>query len=112
MLTLQELLASILLEESLVLNRSVQVVDHQLEDGKDLLLSITSILGKSRIPWTTVEDVASEIHGGSGDVRWRILEESVIQAANLEKVFAEGTGLDVVVVCFGNATEEVHRVGV
>lgn len=47
--TLQELLAGVLAEEGVVLDRTVEVVDHELEDGLDLLLGVASVGGKSSI---------------------------------------------------------------
>ena len=49
MLTLQELLASILLEEGFVGDRAVQVVNHQLEDRLNLLLGVSRVVSKSSI---------------------------------------------------------------
>lgn len=63
-------------------------------------------------PFTTVKDEASEIHGGSGDMAGRVLDEAVVEATNLKEVLAKGTGLDIVVVGLGDSAEEVHGVGV
>lgn len=49
MLTLQELLASVLLVEGLVDDRPGKVVDHELEDGLDLLLGVASIVSNGGI---------------------------------------------------------------
>jgi hypothetical protein len=47
MLTLQELLAGILLEEGLVHNGAGEVVDHQLQNRLDLLLGVAGVVCKS-----------------------------------------------------------------
>jgi hypothetical protein len=44
--TFQELLAGVLLEQRLVSDWSVQVVDEELEDGLDFLLSVASELSE------------------------------------------------------------------
>lgn len=44
--TFQELLACIFLEQCLVGNWSLKVVNHELEDGDNLLLRIASKLGE------------------------------------------------------------------
>lgn len=49
MLTLQELLAGVLLVEGLVDDRTGKVVDHELEDGLDLLLGVASIVSNGGI---------------------------------------------------------------
>ena len=43
--TLEEFLASILLEERVMLDRAMQVIQHQNKDGLNLLLSIASVMG-------------------------------------------------------------------
>lgn len=91
---------------------AVKVVDHELEDRLDVLLSVASIVGESGIPLATLQHSTGKVHGSGGDVTGRVLQEAVVEAANLEKVFAESTGLDVVVVGLGDATKEVHGVGV
>lgn len=53
-LTLHELLASILLEERLVRNGGGEVVDHELQDRLDLVLSIPRIVRQSRVLRTSV----------------------------------------------------------
>jgi hypothetical protein len=47
--TLQELLASVLAEEGVVLDGTVEVVDHELEDRFDFLLGVASVGGKGGI---------------------------------------------------------------
>ena len=47
--TLQELLASILAEEGIVLDGSVEVVDHELEDRLNLLFCVASVDGKRSV---------------------------------------------------------------
>jgi len=49
MLTLEELLASILLEERLVNDRTGQIVNHELKHGLNLLLSVTGIVGDGSV---------------------------------------------------------------
>ena len=49
MLTLEELLAGVLLVECLVDDRPGKVVDHELEDGLDLLLGVAGIVGDGGI---------------------------------------------------------------
>lgn len=44
MLTLQKLLASVLLKESLVCDGTGEVVDHQLQHRLDLLLGVTGVM--------------------------------------------------------------------
>ena len=47
MLTFQELLACVFLEESLMSDRSLKVVDHEIEDWSDVILRIPSKLSQS-----------------------------------------------------------------
>lgn len=47
--TLQELLASILAEEGIVLDGSVEIVDHELEDRLNLLFCVASVDGKGSV---------------------------------------------------------------
>jgi hypothetical protein len=127
--TLQELLASVLAEEGVVLDGTVEVVDHELEDRFDFLLGVASVGGKGGIllmisiydmaggmkhayPFTTVKDETGEEHGSGGDMAWRVLDEAVVETADFEKVLAKSAGLDVVVVGLGNSAKEVHGVGV
>lgn len=49
MRTFQKLFACILLEEGLVRDWARQVVDHQLQDGLDLVLSVTGIVSQGNI---------------------------------------------------------------
>ncbi len=49
LLTLHELLAGILLEEGFMHDGTSEVVDHELEDGLELLFSVSCIVGNSRI---------------------------------------------------------------
>ena len=55
--TLQKLLASILLEEGLVNDRTCQVVNHELDDRLNLLLIVSGIVSKSCI--LSIESVMS-----------------------------------------------------
>lgn len=48
-LTLQEFLAGILLEEGFVGHRAVEIVYHQLENGFDLFLGVSRVVGKGGI---------------------------------------------------------------
>lgn len=47
--TLQELLASVLAEEGVVLDGAVKVVNHELEDRFDFLLGVAGVSGKGGI---------------------------------------------------------------
>jgi len=47
MLTLEELLASVLLEERLVHDRAREIIDHEQEDRLDLLLRVASVVCNS-----------------------------------------------------------------
>ena len=47
--TLQEFLASVLAEEGVMLDRTVEVIDHKLEDRFDLLLGVASVGGEGGI---------------------------------------------------------------
>lgn len=96
--TLEKLLAGVLAEEGVVGDRSRKVVNHELEDWLDVLLSVAGVVGKSGIPVTTVEDETGKVHGSSSDLAGWVLEEAVVEAANLKKVLAKRTGLDIVVV--------------
>jgi hypothetical protein len=49
MLTLQELLAGIFLKEGFVGDRAVEIINHQLEDGVDLLFSVSRVVSESGI---------------------------------------------------------------
>jgi hypothetical protein len=49
LLTLKELLASIFLEECFMLNRTMKVVKHQLEDWEDFLFGVSGIVSDSCI---------------------------------------------------------------
>ena len=49
LLTLKELLAGILLEESLVGDGAGQVINHKPENGLDLILGVTSIVSQGNI---------------------------------------------------------------
>lgn len=53
-LTFQKLLASVLLEKSLVNDGAREVVNHQLKDGLDLLLSIARVVLQGGIPRTAL----------------------------------------------------------
>jgi hypothetical protein len=48
-LTLQELLAGILLEEGFVGDRAVEVINHQLENGVDFFFGVSRIVSESGI---------------------------------------------------------------
>lgn len=48
-LTLEELLASVLLEERVVLDRAVEVVDHEQQNWLNLLLRVASVVGESGV---------------------------------------------------------------
>jgi len=48
-LTLEELLAGVLLEEGFVNNGAREVINHQLQDRLDLFLSVTSIVCKGGV---------------------------------------------------------------
>lgn len=48
-LTFQELLARILLEESFMSDRSLKIVNHEVEDRSDLFLAIPSELSQGRV---------------------------------------------------------------
>lgn len=47
--TLEELLASVLAEEGIMLDGTVQVVDHELKHGFDFLLSVAGVDGEGGI---------------------------------------------------------------
>ena len=111
-LTLQELLAGVLAEEGVVNNRTVKVVDHELEDRLDVTLGVAGVVGKGGVPLTTLKDSTGKVHGGSSDMARRVLEEAVVEAANLKEILSECAGLDVVVVGLGDTAEEVHGVWV
>lgn len=111
-LTLQELLAGIFAEEGVVDDRAVKVVNHELEDRLDVLLGVAGVVGQGRVPSSTLEDSTGQVHGGGSDMTGRVLEEAVVEAADLKKVLAKCACLDVVVVCLGDTTKEVHGVGV
>ena len=111
-LTLQELLAGIFAEESIVDNGTVKVVNHELEDRLDVLLGVAGVVSQGRVPSSTFEHSTGQVHGGGSDMTRRVLKESVVEAANLKKVLAKCACLDVVVVCLGDTTKEVHGVGV
>lgn len=49
LLTFEELLACIFLEKRIMLDRLVEVVEHQHEDRLYLLFRVAGIMGKSRI---------------------------------------------------------------
>jgi hypothetical protein len=111
-LTLQELLAGIFAEEGVVDDGPVKVVNHELEDRLNVLLGVAGVVGEGRVPSTTFEHSTGQVHGGGSNMTGRVLEEAVVEAADLEKVLAQCAGLDVVVVCLGDTTKEVHGVGV
>lgn len=48
-LTLQELLASVFLEERIVGHGSMKVIDHQPEDGVDFLFRVPSIMSQGGV---------------------------------------------------------------
>lgn len=91
---------------------AVKVVDHKLEDRLDVMLGVSGVVSKGSIPLATLEHGTGQVHSRGGDVTRGVLEEAVVEAANLEEVLAESTGLNVVVVGLGDTTEEVHGVGV
>jgi len=71
--TLQELLASVLAEEGVVLDGTVKVVNHELEDRFDFLLGVAGVGGEGSILLaisiqdTTREDrICLPIHHGQG----------------------------------------------
>lgn len=47
--SLQELLAGVFLEEGFVGDRAVEIINHQLEDGVDLLFGVTGVVSESGI---------------------------------------------------------------
>lgn len=51
-LTFHELLACVLLEEGIVDNGAVEVVEHEEEDGLDLLLGVARVVRESSILMT------------------------------------------------------------
>jgi hypothetical protein len=114
MLTLHEFLAGILLEEGLVYDRTGKVVDHELKYGLYLVLRVTSIVRNGGIlellvrdkmtknngtyPRSTLQHQPSQVHGSSSNLAGRVGDETMIEAANLKEVLAQGACLDVVVV--------------
>lgn len=71
--TLQELLASVLAEEGVVLDGTVKVVNHELEDRFDFLLGVAGVGGKGGILlMISIHDMAKgnrerlPIHHGQG----------------------------------------------
>ena len=48
-LTFEELLACVFLKEGFMCDRTCQVVNHELEDGLDLFLVVTSIVSQRRV---------------------------------------------------------------
>jgi hypothetical protein len=48
-LTFEELLACVFLEEGFMCDRACQVVNHELEDGLNLFLVVTSIVSQCRV---------------------------------------------------------------
>jgi hypothetical protein len=102
-LTFEELLACVFLEEGFMCDRTCQVVDHELEDGLDLFLIITSIVSQCRVliklvmlryqrkcgkayPVTSVKDLSCQVHSGSSCVTWEIMHEAVIKQADLHEI--------------------------
>ena len=63
-------------------------------------------------PFTTTKDETRQEHGSSRDLAGWELQEAVVETANLEQVLADSTRLNVIAVCLGDATKEVHWVGV
>lgn len=89
-----------------------KVVNHQVNNGLNLLLGVGRVVGERLVPDTTVEHQAGQIHGSSSNLAGGELHEAVVKQGNLHEVLADGAGLDVIVVRLGDASEKVHGVGV
>lgn len=95
--TLHKFLACVFLEKGFVGNGAVQVINHQVEDGEDLLFCVPCIVCEGGIlvtrvnlterltyiyagtyPGPTSENHTREIHGGRGDTALGINHETVI----------------------------------
>lgn len=63
-------------------------------------------------PFTPIKDQPREVHRGSGDMARAVCHEAVIQQADLHKILPDGARLDVIVVSFRDAAEEIHWVRV
>lgn len=62
-------------------------------------------------PRSALEDEACKIHGCGRDVTLGVAHETVIEETDLHQVFAQSTGLDIVVIGLGDTSKEVHGVG-
>ena len=131
---LHKLLGAVLLLEDRMTARTEAVVDHDLCRGEELVQRKRGVVREGRGPRSTVQCFAREPNGGSGDDGRRVTDESVVHGGDLHaergerwmgqmhvhslqhgpysQEFGHGTRLDVVVISLGDATEEVHRVGV
>ena len=63
-------------------------------------------------PCTAFKYHAGEVHSRRRDMALFVLEETMVDKAELHEVLSKSAGLDVVVVCLGNSSQEVHRVGI
>jgi len=63
--TLQELLAGVFTEEGVVLDGTVEVVDHQLKDGFDFLFGVTCIDRESGVLVVTTSAQTNQRQGNN-----------------------------------------------
>lgn len=63
-------------------------------------------------PFTRLVDKTSQVHGRGRDMTRRVLDEPMVETANLEQVLAKCSRLNIVVIRLGYPTKEVHGVGV
>jgi hypothetical protein len=87
--TLEELLARVFFEEGVMLDRTIEIVQHEQEDRFDLIFGIPSVVREGRVLWcvsnlimcrrkqlsypfTPAKNHTSQEHGGSGDLAGRV----------------------------------------
>lgn len=95
-LTFQEFLAGVFFEECFMSNGTAEVVDHELEDRFDLILTVSSVMGNggtltllatektpsgidSTYPFTSFEDETCQIHRPGSDLARREFHEAMVE---------------------------------
>jgi hypothetical protein len=87
----------------------VEIINHQLEDGVDLLFGVTGVrLILERGPWVCY--IAFRMFHTS-QLTYHRMPLSLTEETDLHQVFAQSTGLDIVVIGLGDTSKEVHGVG-
>ena len=103
-----KLFAAVLFVEVKVCGWTEAVVEHDFCRAKKLWLCVCRVVHQRRRPLATLQDLPGEPHGRCCDEGWGVVQQAVIHERDLHKVLGNGACLDIIVVGFGNAAQEVH----